>query len=710
MIYIILLLLSFISHWEWTSNLSILTSGDWIYQDSATLKELLSVPLIWSMNSLGSINLGISFSPFTFIYGLLANGNVSYGISERILFLWPILILLPLTSYLLIKNFIKNSIASAIGSLVYSYNTYFFEIKTGHLTLLAAFAIFPLVLLLYHRTLENRKIEYAVLTGFIAFIVSFYEFRAFYILCFILFFYFLFYIFIVEKFINIISLFKTSIIALLPVIIVFLLNTYWILPLANTGSLLSNFAFDRSLFGNQFSNVLHSITLHHSFWTGVKTAAFIVQPIPFYFWLIPFFSLLGIYVNRKNKYVLFFGFIAISGIFLSKQIGPPFGEIYLWLFNHLPGFNAFREASKFYVLIALGYSVIIAGFIDWLFKHWTKNSIQKFAKYILSVSIAIVFLWNLKPIITGEFATLFTPRQVPEDYLITKNFILKQNEFFRTYWVPSFSRWSVYTNIHPEVSAVDQIASSWRNFVEERKGNNVYTEAELVMNFLNNPRSENILNLSSIKYLFIPLLDKENDDDFFIYYGKSRQYYVDELNKIKFLKKIEIGTSEIIAYQNLGFRPHIYMTNKIESEKQNIPYKNVPFRFISPTEYKIILKRISTPIYISFSENYHPDWNIRIGDFNAFDSIFQKNYFLPTKYHTQNDINLNTFLIDPNYIQKYVNKKDYRLNSDGSLDLEFTLFFKTQADVLLGLIISIGTFTICLLLFVFFIRKHAKNK
>jgi hypothetical protein len=30
------------------------------------------------------------------------------------------------------------------------------------------------------------------------------------------------------------------------------------------------------------------------------------------------------------------------------------------------GFNAFREASKFYVLIALGYAVGIASLVEWL--------------------------------------------------------------------------------------------------------------------------------------------------------------------------------------------------------------------------------------------------------------------------------------------------------------------------------------------------------
>lgn len=55
----------------------------------------------------------------------------------------------------------------------------------------------------------------------------------------------------------------------------------------------------------------------------------------------------------------FFAVLALLGIFLSKQVAPPGGFVYKLLFDHFPGFSAFREASKFYVLIAMSYSVMI---------------------------------------------------------------------------------------------------------------------------------------------------------------------------------------------------------------------------------------------------------------------------------------------------------------------------------------------------------------
>lgn len=56
----------------------------------------------------------------------------------------------------------------------------------------------------------------------------------------------------------------------------------------------------------------------------------------------------------------FFALLALLGVFLSKQVAPPGGVIYKILFEYFPGFSAFREASKFFVLIAMSYSVMIA--------------------------------------------------------------------------------------------------------------------------------------------------------------------------------------------------------------------------------------------------------------------------------------------------------------------------------------------------------------
>ncbi len=647
------------------------------------LQEFWAVPSMWSQTSLGAINIGISFTPFQLVYSLLSYAGLGYGLSERLVFLWPILIAFPLGSYLLIKKNINNTLAAVIGSFVYCYNSYFSLIKTGHLTLLAAFAFIPFVFLFYQKALEDKKVFYVLLTALFGFIVSFYEFRAFYLLCFLLFFYAIFYAIFLEKKYTFKSFIKLGFFAVIPLIIIFLLNAYWLIAIGKTGTLVSNAYFDRNLFGNEFLNILSALSFHHPFWTGTKTAVFEVQPIPLYFWLIPFLAFLGLYVNRTNKYILFFGGVAVLGIFLTKQVGIPYTDIYPWLFGHFPGFNAFREASKFYFFIAIGYSVLIAGFCDWLLRHWKTRGFSRYIKCFLIVFIACLFLWNLKPIMTTEIRTLFITRQMPEDYNNFKKFILSQNTYFRTLWIPTYSRWSMYNNSHPQISAVMAINSEWNTYIQDKRTDKI-TEPELLAQLLNLPYANQLLDASSVKYVVIPLEDKQNEDNFFTDYQKPRQYYISLLDKLSYLKKTNLGTKNILVYENKEVNDHIYLSSERDSLKKKGNYQKVSFQAISPTEYLVDLKNIRKPVYLHFSENYHPGWKVQIAS----------DKWLSDDKHFQTDAGLNVFLIEPQDV------------CVGNSSCTIVLTFKPQTYVYIGSVISVVTFIILLIgLIYFFIKK-----
>jgi len=720
---IAIVLIALVANQRWITNFSILTHGDWYYQNLETLRQFLTFPHVWNMNSLGFIEFSISFYPFNFLSGLLAQQGFSYGIIERLVFMWPIIMALPVFSYLLIKKNINNSLAAFVGSLVYSYNTYFSVIKTGQLTLLMAYAFAPLVFLLFQKALEKKSFQYALFTGLFGFVVSFYEFRIFYVLCFILFAYFLYYLLFIEKVRNLSSVIKICFFAGIPVLIDLLLNLYWLLPLGKTGALSSNVVFDRSLFGNEFLNINYAMTLFHPFWTGTRTAIFTVQNIPVYFWLIPLFAFLGLILNKKNKQILFFGLIALLGIFLTKQVGHPFMDVYLWLYTHFPGFNAFREASKFYFLIALGYSVLIAGFIDWLWKNWKNTKWQILGKYALAIVIAAIFLWNTKPFITGEIATLFIPREMSADYLVVNNFLLKQNDYFRTLWIPVSSRWAVYTNIHPAINVVDMINGTWSGFIKSKRNDKI-TEAELTKDVLTFPKANNLLDMTSIKYVIVPVEDKANDDDFFVSYGKSRQYYISELNKISYLHKIDIETKEIAVYENENFKPHIYLTSEKETIQKDVRVKSkdIRYEFVNPTEYKISLTNIAGPTYLNFSEVYHPSWKIFLGDFKWYNVLLNKQESISDKNHFQNDASLNSYVIDPSAVcndnvvlrlrSGLNNSKSCIKNPDGSYDIDMTLYFAPQSYTYLGLIVSGGTLIVVVgyLFFALWRTNYVKRK
>jgi len=498
--------------------------------------------------------------------------------------------------------------------------------------------------------------------------------------------YFVYYSWAIEKRTG--QLIKNSLLLLPIFAIIGLLNFYWVVGFKSIspGAIGGLGFLGRQLFGSGNYDILKSLTTWNIWWTG-SFQAFSVQPTPVYFWFIPLLAVLGLVVNRGNKNIVFMGLVSLIGIFLAKQSSHPFTGFYLWLYRHFPGFSAFREASKFFFLIILGYSILIAGLVDWLWRKKLYYPKHVVGRYVLTFSIATLFLWNAKPLITGEIKSVFIPRQIPADYLVFKDFTLSQPDYFRTIWVPTYSKWGIFTNNHPKLSAIDLVNSDWKPLTEEfRETSTRITEQEVVLDLLKSKEADNLLDYSSIRYVVIPLADIKNEDDFFAYYGK-RQTYLDEINKLSYLKPINIGTQELLVFENAGYKPHIYLSN----DPGEITYQTS-----SPTQVSLKLENIKIPVYLNYTDKFHPDWKIRIGKFNWREIFFQKDYFLPEKYHTENPAQFNSFLVDPEYLINNYPPSSYHINPDGSMNVSVTMYFRPQAYQNLGLIVSAMTFFTCL--------------
>lgn len=692
-IFILFVLLIGIAYNQWIFHWGILSYGDWYFFHRESLETIrFSFFHLWISDfSLGSVNIGLGQAPTYALYGVFAYVfGWGYAISSRIIHLLPIIIFTPLLSYVLLWKLTRNKLAAAVGTLVYSFNTYFLLLDAGTVTLMGAFAFLPGIFLLYYETLESFHLKYAVGTAFLLGISSAYEPRIFYITIWILFVYAIFTLFKSlgksRKF-----LLKLISYSFIPLVLGLLLNFYWLFSLVHSHSLTSNVLFSRSLFGDEFLNILYAVTLYHPFWSGSAPAIFVNQKIPFFAWLVPIGAFLGVYLNKKNSIVLFFGILALLGILLTKQSGYPFEWIYLWLYNHVPGFNAFREASKFYGIIALSYSVLIAFFIHWLWMQKWENTLKKVFPVFISIVLAGIFVFNLKPLITGDIKTLFVEKHIPNDYLIVKNKIIADKQYYRTLWVPVYSRWGIVTNLHPELNLVDLSNSTWLHYTLQHIPPGKYVEGELLANFINDKNFQGLVQSSSVRYLFVPLEDKVNEDDFFVFYGKPRIYYIKILDSMSWLKKVNIGTKEIVVYENTLYRPHIYITTETETVEKNLPYKNIYFSSINSAKYTITFPHVKDPFYMNFSETYDPNWKLHIGNFSWISSLISKNYFLRPGLHVKNDIGLNSFYVNPNEICKGMITGCIK-NTDGTYTIAATLYYAPEAYMNVGLMVSGLTF------------------
>ena len=369
------------------------------------------------------------------------------------------------------------------------------------------------------------------------------------------------------------------------------------------------------------------------------------------------------------------------------------------MYIHFPGFNAFREASKFYFLIALGYSVLIAAFIDVVWKNKSSILRNTSIKLVIVFIVIILFVANTKPVLTQEIGSLFVARQIPGDYKKLENVISQKNNYFRTLWIPIDSRWSIYANNHPKLGLITEINANWFSFIQGKILAKDDIPAERMTDFMKLHEANQLLNMSSIEYIIVPLEDKANDDNFFPDYGKNRQFYIDQLSKISYLHKINVGTKNLVIYENKNSRPHIYVTNNQETISKEQGYKVIDYEFVNPTEYKFSVKNVSNSFYLNFSESYHLDWEMRIGGFNWKDALTEKNYFISDKYHFQNDAFLNSYFLNPKSIcTQFICKQ----NKDGSYDISGTLYFRPQSYMYLGMIVS-GATLIVVIGYLFFV-------
>src|SRR5437588_8857669 len=227
----VILAISLLASWRWI-GISIFSNGDWSFHFSESLKGLVSLNFPWTASSnLGSINLTASSWPSMFLFGISGFLNQNSNVADKFVFMFPVILLPGITSYVLLKKILNSTPAALAGSLVFTYNTYFLILKTSQLTVLVAEFLAPLLILLFIKSLEERKVFNIVATSLLALLIGAYEFRILYVIGAVLFFYFTFHLFIIEKG-RYKSNLKSLAIAFFTLLIVGFLNSYWIIGLS----------------------------------------------------------------------------------------------------------------------------------------------------------------------------------------------------------------------------------------------------------------------------------------------------------------------------------------------------------------------------------------------------------------------------------------------------------------------------------------------
>jgi hypothetical protein len=541
---VVLVLINGLVFWRWMNPLAIFLRSDANYYTATEMHNRW--PYLWfSANSPGGnmvFNLWTSWQRMAqYVLGTM---GFDAGAFLRIVYFLPVIFSTAIV-FLVQRSLRQPKIASSLGALFFLFNTYYLSlIKVGHFDLMVAgILLWPAVLFflrcLHRPTLAHGIIYSVCVLGLFSFSPHIGYMLVILSGCLLL--------------ANIQQIFRYEVgrIALLGVIPVNLLGLFaqaWA-PLFFAKNLGSNDILQRALVYQENFSLLRAFAVHHPFWDG-GSDWFVVKVVPPIGFALPLVLLAGaILSKRKPKYSFAFLALLLVGLFFAKMTDQPAGFVYSYLFNHLPGFSAFREASKFYVLIIIGYVGLFYTALRASGRLWKGMVIGA------ACTMVVVFAW---PVFNGSMAGMYIPVTKPQYADRAERVFASlagQVGYYRVLSIPAEDKW-LPTGIGYTKTDLNAIMEQkWRQIPFPRDSKNAP-----YVGVLTQPFSEYLLRVFGFRYLVI---SKDNPDirsikDFSIYFNKTRDFYVGFLNRIEYLQKQEFGIPELDIYQVQNPYPNIF--------------------------------------------------------------------------------------------------------------------------------------------------------
>lgn len=536
----------FIIYSPWFSFTKTLSSGDWpyLYQENIRSFEILKSPFIW-------------LEPY---YRLTAKFGVqvlslSWETTEKIFWFFPFIFISLISSWVFVNNFLKKYINSSflatfsiIGCLIYLTNTYALMIVGGgQMGVAMSYAFSPLtlycflIILINNLNFKNNK-RFFLISILSSSIQIMFDPRLFVLVMFVVFIHFIY----SGKFYRLSYLKNILLITIASIS----LNLFWIIPsFFGSKNIYNEVISINSINFLSFAKLSDAISLLQPNWPeNIFGKVYFMRPE---FILLPIIAFISLFfINKKESSILFFTLIALIGVFLSKGSNQPFGQIYLFLAS-IPLFGAFRDSTKFYLLIILSYSILIPYSLFkisiWINQVSILNKIKintNLKKEILQFFIIILFIsywfFLIKPAWSNELNGTFKTRIVPDEYTLLKDFFKSKPESFSTLWLPQHQRFGFSSVEHPALNAQD--------FFNE-------TNLNGILKRLKDPKTRLLFKEKNIKYIIIPY---DCEKEIFLtdrkYDVKKREIIDNLLQKLSWLEKVNIhGQNAIIIYRIKNF-------------------------------------------------------------------------------------------------------------------------------------------------------------
>ena len=494
-----------------------LSSGDWpyVYQEHMQELSLFEPPYIWlEPYYRATAKLGFAV-------------ELPWEISERLFWFLPIVVLSIFGSYQLTKSW--------IGSLIYATNTYVLMlIDGGQLGVAMGYAIIPLVVdackaLTGEGVTASTRQRVKDLLSFVLYfsLVLMFDVRMGFIAGIVCFLFGIIHLLTSQ---NRRAVGKQVLLTgTLAIFLICVLNAFWLMPLvvSGIGSLTgpsdSIYTSSDALSYFSVARFPQSFSLLHPNWPeNIFGKVYLMKPEFLFLSLVAFMSIMTVSAKKtksSHPIVLFFILIALTGSFLSKGVNEPFGFVYTWLFDYVPGFMMFRDPTKFYALTALSYSVLIP--------H-TLLHISRRACTALTVLFVALWIYLLHPVWTGNLDGTFTPEEVPQEYLSFKYMLVSDPTAYTTFWVPVRQRFGYSSETHLAIDSFDRLDID---------------SIPVVVDWLESSEAHDQMQQWNVKYIIVP---HDSEREIFVekyeYCDACRKQIVHRIEQLTWLHRLDMFT------------------------------------------------------------------------------------------------------------------------------------------------------------------------
>lgn len=546
--------------------------GDWPYRYPEIVRDMARIPSAWFGGygvGLGGLSPSYFLSIYNFFPAWIATvTHLPWTVTYKLFWFFLPVFLSALGGWKLMAK-LEPSFppwSRGVTALILSTNTYALMIAGGgQMGVFFSVSLIPWVLLTFFRFLEAPKqqmMNASVVLGMVFGLVLSFDPRIAYISGIMMLLLFLFTL-------------DTSRIpfGLLAVGVSVVLNSYWLLPIIATGfrpleRLGQAYTTNDALRFFSFADFSHALSLLHPNWPeNIFGKTYFLKPEYLILPLLAFGSLLFPKRNMRS-----FALVALAGTFLAKGANEPFGRAFVWLFEHVPGFVMFRDPTKFYVMIAVSYAVLIPNFLV---------SLTKKRAWIIPLFFLGYWSMLIWPAISGNIGGTFTKKSVPGQYVTLKEWQAREPGFFRTLWVPRQSRFAFSTPNQYPVEAEPLFSA---------------TDAATLTSAMGNDETKERLTELSVRYVIVPY------DPYGELFLDDRKYSVEKrmtveriLDGVPYLTKIQTG--DIAVYKMPEQHDRFWVEGGSVSAWR---------RFAD--DYFEVDVSLQNPGKLVMSESYHPGW------------------------------------------------------------------------------------------------------